>query len=771
MMTPLVRACRAARRARGSPVELAICFVALCRALDIPARLVLAMDPGSSGATAPARRGRAEPQSGAGKATSRSSKSSAELPRTQRAHELEEDLPDGIQVREVRQLAAMGFSKDAAICALLQCQQEGSSNVLDRAAELLLQSEPAPGVDEDVIDLDWNEPLSTSSKCPHCGAFQYERMAAFCGVCGKRLRPGGPLGASDSAPKADPVEVPEDSEPVVSAWPEAYDLEVGRWVAVDVIYSFIAKDPRLEWIHRGVPMLWVCAADDGLRGSSGHCVLRDVTARYSPCWWRVEQARGSRLVQQWWEQQVLDALSSWKPLADDLASSGAAAAAAEIADEADDRDVEALRTQRNSDEMPTTKAGLKGHKRYVLASDLRQQEALRPGVKAKHYVNGMPVYSRDDVAKALVVSHWQKRGRRVKPGEEPVKRIKPWQNRPEMELFAEWQTEVEDGLVLQSTELEVKEVKGRLRFGRGLKSGRGRGRGRSAGSGSAGPAKRRRRFGKQRAESMEIGLPALPAPPKARAARRMSKPNLAFRKATFEDGMGKLRAWFETSGFLPFAQSDDKEERLLSQWVLRVRVAYSRRRLSQEQIDALESLEEWDWGDYEGGAADAGPEDAEEADDTGGPRGQKRPGSAEGAEQGKQQNASNANGDVQEAEMEHWSRLTLQRLAQDLNRQPSAADKRSRLRAWQRIYHPDKNPGRAHEVLPIFRWVQSCWDRDFKTAETSGSAGAASASTAASSASTAASSGGGAAAPPPAAPPSGAGPSRRLTKKTRMSAA
>merc|ERR1719296_438033 len=33
------------------------------------------------------------------------------------------------------------------------------------------------------------------------------------------------------------------------------------------------------------------------------------------------------------------------------------------------------------------------------------------------------------------------------------------------------------------------------------------------------------------------------------------------------------------------------------------------------------------------------------------------------------------------------------------------------------MYHPDKNPGRAHEVLPIFRWVQTRWDEEFRSSE------------------------------------------------------
>merc|ERR1712151_247450 len=72
--------------------------------------------------------------------------------------------------------------------------------------------------------------------------------------------------------------------------------------------------------------------------------------------------------------------------------------------------------------------------------------------------------------------------------------------------------------------------------------------------------------------------------------------------------------------------------------------------------------------------------------------------------------------------MEQWRQLTTQRLATELVRQPDAAARRARLRHWQRAYHPDKNPGRADEVLPIFRWVQEAWDRDFRSSDIPGAA-------------------------------------------------
>ena len=94
----------------------------------------------------------------------------------------------------------------------------------------------------------------------------------------------------------------------VVVWPEMYNLETGRWEAIDIVFAFVAKYPVVEWMHRGTPMLWVCAAEAELGSNVDCCTFVDVTPRYSPCWWRVEQARGPRVVQQWWEA-TLNSLS------------------------------------------------------------------------------------------------------------------------------------------------------------------------------------------------------------------------------------------------------------------------------------------------------------------------------------------------------------------------------------------------------------------------------------------------------------------------------
>lgn len=180
----------------------------------------------------------------------------------------------------------------------------------------------------------------------------------------------------------------------------------------------------------------------------------------------------------------------------------------------------------------------------------------------------------------------------------------------------------------------------------------------------------------------------------------------------FDSGAEKLQAWLDERGCLPWDKSADKEERELASWVAKVRIARRRGCLEEADISLLDSLDEWDWGDDESddnGAANSDPDstskNAEQNADA-------------ATATGSHANADSSGRTNEEImALEQWRQLTTQRLATELARQPDESARRAKLRHWQRAYHPDKNPGRSDEVLPIFRWVQDCWDRDFRGAE------------------------------------------------------
>uniref|UniRef100_A0A7S4QS80 Uncharacterized protein n=1 Tax=Alexandrium monilatum TaxID=311494 RepID=A0A7S4QS80_9DINO len=546
-LTPLLLACRAAQQRRGHPNEVAVCFVALCRALDIPARLVLAFDAGSTSAprhgeaaAGGARAGGAAPRAGAvrgpaagaaepsagrerqpsPKAAAPPAGKAAAGPSAEQGHQPRAKLattPSG-RIRlgkplsaDVRKLVGMGFDPEASLAAVLQSSEEGGSqDCFVRALRLLM---------------DYGRSLGPRPS----------RRESSSGRQGGRAAPEAP--APEPRPAASQTREPvaaaaqqEEAQAVVSVWPEAWDCEAGRWVAVDTVSMFLARDPVVEWIHRGTPMLWVCAADDGLLGGE-HCALVDVTQRYSPSWHRVQEARGSLGLQRWWEEAIVR-LSSMQPV-----------------------------------------------------QPRRMPAAAKAGAK-----------------------------------------------------------------------------------------------------GQAGSQRKRRRGADE------------PAPAEAGGKPRPKSAKLRALLVKFGSKSEELRGWLRRRGFLPWQNSRDKRERALAQWVQGIREAHAGGHLSPEQVEALECMKGWTWQHRGGRAGGAGRQKPAAKDDA----------SASDEEQGL---------DSHEAWLLQWLRLTMQRLAAELMRQPSPAARRARLRQWQLSYHPDKNPGRGNEVMPIFCWVQSCWNQEFRSAE------------------------------------------------------
>ena len=140
---------------------------------------------------------------------------------------------------------------------------------------------------------------------------------------------------------------------------------------------------------------------------------------------------------------------------------------------------------------------------------------------------------------------------------------------------------------------------------------------------------------------------------------------------------------------------------------------YDCNRLSPKHIAFFTSIRGWRWaarasnaGSTDGVAAGASAKVKLE------PR-EAEPSIAKAAsvEEAKPQNTGN---------VEQWIRQTQRHLTQQLARlRPTdIGGRRNLLRAWQLEYHPDKNPGRSDEVMPLFRWVQSLWDRQFRPVKT-----------------------------------------------------
>eukprot|EP00747_Dinoflagellata_sp_TGD_P206939 gnl/TRDRNA2_/TRDRNA2_80566_c0_seq1.p1 gnl/TRDRNA2_/TRDRNA2_80566_c0~~gnl/TRDRNA2_/TRDRNA2_80566_c0_seq1.p1 ORF type:complete len:959 (-),score=178.16 gnl/TRDRNA2_/TRDRNA2_80566_c0_seq1:50-2926(-) len=770
--SPLLAACRAALRRCGNATELAICFVALCRALGIRARLVLAFDEGGSGQgsrTSPAaptlqQRVPVKSQTPDGlRSCQRSAgcrgcsgcdtfahpaSSSYAPPASDSAPSSDMKL-DSMMEQRVRKLQDMGFSYDSAVSSLLQAEEleqeeGGAGDCFSRAVALLLEygriGAPCTSAAESS-----KTSAVVRSNCPACGS-SVPPKASFCGSCGRRLRGVAATESVAKVPSTAESVVQEEVAATVDIWPEVYDGENNGWVAVDISCCFIARQPVVEWIHRGTPMLWLVAADDNVDS----VLLRDVTPRYSPSWWRVQQARGCKSLNLWWDE-VLQKLSG--------------PAARSEGDSADQQDVATLHSLRVNDGVPNTKSALLHHDQYIIASALKSL-TLKPGAEPVAMVAGEPVYLRSDTCRALSEQQWRKYGREVQRDEQPVKTTHAFK------LFAEWQTAVSCALDLQPANVRVRSrahSAGKPASANARARSHAQSAGREAdGTGRKGSSRAKAPTATPESTTGGLTLPPLKAPPKrrARCARKMgqmprtkskraapgqgpkrkrakedtSKVPMPKKKAaeqkplnldTFADDAETLRKWLERRGYLPWDKSTDEQESALALWVKQVRRAYRAEKLSPEQVALLDRLDDWSWGTGDDGAGSAAEEEPDEDEDESDdededseidlskPRSRRnrRRAAADNSDDDKEAKDKAAREARREAQMEQWLRLTMQRLAAELARQRGSVARRAKLRGWQRDYHPDKNPGRTHEVLPIFRWVQSCWERDFRQGE------------------------------------------------------
>ncbi|KAL1705454.1 hypothetical protein EV121DRAFT_279590 [Schizophyllum commune] len=94
----------------------------------------------------------------------------------------------------------------------------------------------------------------------------------------------------------------------------------------------------------------------------------------------------------------------------------------------DDMEDEELNSMQMSEGMPTTLAGFKDHPLYVLERHIRQHETIHPPPPATPELGkfrGEPVYPRSNVVSLKSAENWMRsEGRTVKAGEQPMKFVK-----------------------------------------------------------------------------------------------------------------------------------------------------------------------------------------------------------------------------------------------------------------------------------------------------------------------------------------------------------
>lgn len=144
----------------------------------------------------------------------------------------------------------------------------------------------------------------------------------------------------------------------------------------------------------------------------------------------------------------------------------------------------------------------------------------------------------------------------------------------------------------------------------------------------------------------------------------------------FEERVVTLESFVRRRGHFPWENSDADEEAKLSKWVRQMRAAHIEKLLQRAVEERLERVRGWTWSMRSGTSS--------------------------------QSNAVRP-GVPSKAEAQRGLERVVQRMAIELRRISDLSERRSRIREFLLLWHPDKNPGNVEVVTPIFRWVQSQW--------------------------------------------------------------
>ncbi|XP_022418316.1 DNA repair protein complementing XP-C cells isoform X3 [Delphinapterus leucas] len=251
-----------------------------------------------------------------------------------------------------------------------------------------------------------------------------------------RQPPGFPeasVSASGSKRKRGKRKMPVDGEEAdgrraagVDQWLEVFSEQEEKWVCVDCVHGVVGQ-PLTCYQYATKPVTYIVGID-----SDGW--LRDVTQRYDPAWMTV--TRKCRVDAAWWAETL-------RPYRSPLV-------------EREQKEDQEFQARHLDQPLPTVIGMYKNHPLYALKRHLLKYEAIYPETAAiLGYCRGEAVYSRDCVHTLHSRDTWLKQARVVRLGEVPYKVVKGYSNRarrarlaePQLQdyndlgLFGKWQTE------------------------------------------------------------------------------------------------------------------------------------------------------------------------------------------------------------------------------------------------------------------------------------------------------------------------------------------
>ncbi|KAI0769954.1 hypothetical protein C8Q74DRAFT_1272317 [Fomes fomentarius] len=233
----------------------------------------------------------------------------------------------------------------------------------------------------------------------------------------RKSKGGQKLGSTASSETARPRPRERTPDPMETApvfWTEVFSRADAKWIPVDPVRVIVTRrkafDPtpnpnapnkpdRRRPVRVENRMVYVLAfEEDGF--------ARDVTPRYA----REYGAKVSKVQQggkgrrEWWERICRMVQRPYRLQRDDLED-------------------EELQANQMTEAMPTTMAGFKDHPLYALARHLKRDEVVDPPVEIGKF-RGESVYLRGNVLQLKTAENWMRQGRTVVAGAQPLKWVK-----------------------------------------------------------------------------------------------------------------------------------------------------------------------------------------------------------------------------------------------------------------------------------------------------------------------------------------------------------
>ncbi|KAF8683011.1 Rad4 protein [Rhizoctonia solani] len=260
----------------------------------------------------------------------------------------------------------------------------------------------------------------------------------------RRARPAGHvLGTAPSPGGANTSGNDKQSDGPPTLWAEVFSRPDGRWIPVDPVRGFVNRAGLFErrdqaGKRKAEKLMYVVAMEE-----DGYA--RDVTARYAKNFGAHQARARARIAAgrkngkvEWWDSVMRVLKRPYALHRDDV------------------EDAE-LSHQRALEGLPSSISAFKDHPIYALERHLRRDEAIHPRTEIAHF-RGEPVFPRRNVLSLKPAEGWMRQGRVLRSGMQPIKMVKARastiRKKRELEvrredegevmvgMYAEWQTEL-----------------------------------------------------------------------------------------------------------------------------------------------------------------------------------------------------------------------------------------------------------------------------------------------------------------------------------------